>query len=100
MIEPKVLLLDEPLSMLDTKSRKELLDVLRRIHDEIDAVTIHVTHQCEESWLIKGTCGIMQAGKIVQTGTAKEICKKPVNEFVKEFMSVCPFGEKDCEQLK
>jgi len=85
-VNPRVLLLDEPLSMLDTNARAELLATLRRIHDETQTVTIHVTHHAEEAWARQGSCGVMRAGRIVQTGTVADLFRQPRARFVAEFL--------------
>ncbi len=86
VVGPRVLLLDEPLSMLDTNARRTLLEALRLIHDQIKTVTIHVTHHCEEAWALQGRCGVMQAGRIVQTGLVDELFRRPRSRFVAEFL--------------
>ena len=83
---PDILLLDEPLSMLDTTARSHLLDTLQRLHREINTVTIHVTHHCEEAWALNSRCGVMRDGRIIQTGAVDAVFRRPANRFVAEFL--------------
>lgn len=86
VIKPRLLLLDEPLGMLDHNGRKEMLQVLRMIHDELQTTTIHVTHDRHEAWGIAQTCAVMNKGRIVQTGSVAELFRKPKSRFVAEFL--------------
>ena len=61
---PRVLLLDEPLGMLDPNARAGMFEVLRTIHEETGAAVIHVTHDREEAWIMGGACAVMREGKI------------------------------------
>jgi len=85
IIEPRLLLLDEPLGMLDHNGRKEILQVLKIIHEELHTTTIHVTHDRHETWMTGQTCGVMNQGKIIQTGSVSELFRKPVDLFTAEF---------------
>lgn len=88
IIEPEVLLMDEPLSALDALTQKDLREELKRIHSETGATTIHVTHDQEEALILGDRIGIMDKGKIVQAGTPEEIFRKPETEFVANFVGV------------
>lgn len=86
IVEPKILLLDEPLGMLDHNGRKDMLQILKIIHDELQTTTIHVTHDRHEAWSIAQTCAVMNNGRIVQTGSVSELFRKPKSRFVAEFL--------------
>lgn len=84
--EPKVLLLDEPLSALDAQIRKNLQKQLRSIQQELNMTTVLVTHDQEEALAVSDRIYILNAGHIAQSGTPHEIYTKPVNEFVARFI--------------
>lgn len=84
--EPKVLLLDEPLSALDAQIRKNLQKQLRRIQQELNMTTVLVTHDQEEAWAVSDFIYILNDGHIVQSGTPDEIYTRPANEFVAKFI--------------
>jgi len=86
IINPRILLLDEPLGMLDHNSSKEMLGILRMIHDELQTTTIHVTHDRHEAWNISESCAVMNDGKILQTGNVAELFRMPKSHFVAEFL--------------
>ena len=84
--EPRVLLLDEPLSALDAKLRQDLLMELDRIHDIIGITFIYVTHDQEEAMSVSDRIAVMQEGNILQVGTPFEIYESPADMFVAEFI--------------
>ncbi|HEY2216446.1 MAG TPA: TOBE-like domain-containing protein [Solirubrobacteraceae bacterium] len=85
-VQPKVLLLDEPFGALDAQVRGELREWLRRLHDEIHVTTIFVTHDQEEAMEVAEQIVVMNAGKIEQAGTPRELYETPSNEFVMSFI--------------
>jgi sulfate/thiosulfate transport system ATP-binding protein len=85
-IEPKVLLLDEPFGALDAKVRKELRRWLRRLHDEVQATTVFVTHDQEEAMEVADRVVVMNQGRIEQVGTPDEVYQNPATPFVYEFL--------------
>ena len=85
-IEPKVLLLDEPLSALDAKVRVQLREEIRRIQLELGITTIYVTHDQEEALSISDRVAVMYGGKIEQVGTPSEMYGSPATPFVAEFI--------------
>lgn len=85
-IEPKILLLDEPLSALDAKIRKTLRLQIRKLQKELNITTIFVTHDQEEALTISDEIFVMEKGKISQMGTPEEIYSCPKNEFVARFI--------------
>jgi sulfate transport system ATP-binding protein len=85
-VQPKVLLLDEPFGALDAQVRGELREWLRRLHEEIHVTTIFVTHDQEEAMEVAEQIVVMNAGKVEQAGTPKELYESPSNEFVMSFI--------------
>ncbi|CAD5244607.1 ABC transporter ATP-binding protein [Thermococcus camini] len=86
VVEPKVLLLDEPLSNLDAKLRLEMRSEIRRIQRELGITVIYVTHDQEEAMAISDRIAVMNVGTVEQVGTPKEIYESPRTEFVASFM--------------
>ncbi|BAH41602.1 ABC transporter ATP-binding protein [Brevibacillus brevis NBRC 100599] len=86
VIEPSLLLLDEPLSNLDAKLREELRDELKRLHHEIGVTTIFVTHDQEEALALSDRIVVMNHGFVEQIGTPLEIYNQPASEFVHTFI--------------
>jgi len=84
--EPRVLLLDEPLSALDAKLRQHMLIELDRIHDEIGITFIYVTHDQQEALSVSDRIAVMNQGDILQIGTPHEIYESPATDFVARFI--------------
>jgi len=84
--EPRVLLLDEPLSALDAKLRQHMLIELDRIHDEIGITFIYVTHDQQEALSVSDRLAVMNQGDILQIGTPHEIYESPAKDFVARFI--------------
>src|ERR1700761_5091880 len=76
-IQPRVLLFDEPLSNLDAQLRVQMRSEIRRLQRELDITTVYVTHDQEEAMAISDRIAIMNAGRIVQIGTAQELYQRP-----------------------
>src|SRR4051812_15570646 len=85
-IEPRVLLLDEPLSALDAKVRVQLREEIRRIQLELGITTLYVTHDQEEALAISDHVAVMYGGVIEQMGTPSEMYAAPKTPFVAEFI--------------
>lgn len=85
-IQPSVLLLDEPLSNLDAKLRKEMQFELRNIQQRVGITTILVTHDQEEALSLSDRVGILGKGHLQQVGSPLEVYRKPANRFVAEFI--------------
>lgn len=88
IMDPEILLLDEPLSALDTETRAKLRKELRRIHALTQTTMIHVTHSFDEAFLLGNRMAIMNNGEIVQTGQPSEVFRKPNSRFVAQFLGV------------
>ncbi len=84
--EPKVLLLDEPLSALDAKLRSSLLVDLDHLHDEIGITFIYVTHDQSEALSVSDRIAVMNFGHVLQIGTPFEIYESPATQFVAQFI--------------
>lgn len=84
--EPDVLLLDEPLSALDAKLRKEMQHELKRIQEEVGITFIFVTHDQEEALTMSDKIVVMKNGVIEQIGTPTEIYNEPINKYVANFV--------------
>jgi spermidine/putrescine transport system ATP-binding protein len=84
--EPLILLLDEPLSALDYKLRKEMRLELRQLHRKLGITFIFVTHDQEEALILSDRVVVMNNGVIEQQGRPKDIYEEPVNRFVAEFV--------------
>ncbi|MCQ2159227.1 MAG: ABC transporter ATP-binding protein [Bacteroidales bacterium] len=83
---PQVLLLDEPLSALDRKMRKDMQIELKEMHDKLGITFIYVTHDQEEALTLSDTVVVLKEGRIQQTGTPADIYNEPVNAFVADFI--------------
>lgn len=84
--EPKLLLLDEPLSNLDAKLRDEMRVELKRVQRLLGLTTIYVTHDQTEALSMSDTVAVMNKGKVVQLAAPREIYEKPLNNFVADFI--------------
>jgi iron(III) transport system ATP-binding protein len=91
VIEPDVLLLDEPLSNLDAKLRVDMRTEIKKIQQNLEITTIYVTHDQEEALSISDKLVVMSQGKIRQIGTPRQIYEKPDNSFVADFIGVANF---------
>lgn len=91
VIEPSVLLFDEPLSNLDAKLRVSMRTEIRRIQQEVGITAIYVTHDQSEAMALSDNIIIMKNGVVEQMGTPQEIYYHPVNEFVADFIGEANF---------
>ena len=96
VIEPEVLLMDEPLSNLDAKLRVEMRNVIKQIQHQIGITTVYVTHDQEEALAISDRIAVMNDGVIQQIGTPKHIYQRPANEFVSTFIGLSNLLDADC----
>ena len=87
-IEPKVLLLDEPLSALDAKVRRQLREEIRRIQIAVGTTTLFVTHDQEEALAMGDRVGVMSAGRLEQIAPPAELYERPRTAFVAEFVGL------------
>ncbi|MFO7799179.1 ATP-binding cassette domain-containing protein [Rhodohalobacter sp.] len=87
MLDPPILLMDEPLGSIDPLVRHELQNDLRSIFRELKKTVLIVTHDLGEAAFLGDAISLMQSGRIVQEGTIREIIDKPENEFVEQFVN-------------
>jgi len=78
VIEPSVLLMDEPLSNLDAKLRVQMRTIIKKLQRRLGITTIYVTHDQEEALAISDRIAVMESGNIMQVGSPEEIYKKPI----------------------
>jgi iron(III) transport system ATP-binding protein len=88
---PKVLLLDEPLSNLDAKLRERMRFEIKSLVRRMNMTAVYVTHDQAEAMVISDRIAVMEAGNIVQVGSPEEIYKRPVNRFVADFIGTTNF---------
>jgi iron(III) transport system ATP-binding protein len=93
VIEPSVLLMDEPLSNLDAKLRVQMRTVIKKLQRRLGITTIYVTHDQEEALAISDRIAVMKEGNIMQVGSPEKIYKHPENTFVAGFIGVSNFVE-------
>jgi iron(III) transport system ATP-binding protein len=86
VIEPRVLLLDEPLSNLDARLRDEMREEIRRLHEETGLTMVYVTHDQKEALTLADRLAVMDRGQLVQVGQPQEVYKWPNNRFVAGFL--------------
>ncbi len=91
VIEPSVLLMDEPLSNLDAKLRVQMRSIIKKLQRRLGITTIYVTHDQEEALAISDRIAVMNQGRVMQVGTPSEIYAKPENPFVAGFIGVSNF---------
>jgi iron(III) transport system ATP-binding protein len=91
VIEPSVLLMDEPLSNLDAKLRVQMRTTIKKLQRRLGITTVYVTHDQEEALAISDRIAVMNQGNIMQIGTPDEIYRKPANPFVANFIGVSNF---------
>ena len=86
VVEPRLLLFDEPLSNLDAKLRVQMREELSRLQRQLAITTIYVTHDQEEAMAISDRIAVMHAGRVAQVGTAHELYRAPRSVFVAQFI--------------
>ena len=89
IVEPGVLLLDEPLGALDANLRRQMQDELRRMHRDLGLTFIYVTHDQEEALAMSDRVAVMRDGRIEQLGSPVDIYDRPGTEFVARFIGAC-----------
>ncbi|MAY61015.1 MAG: polyamine ABC transporter ATP-binding protein [Rhizobiales bacterium] len=96
VIEPDVLLLDEPLSALDANLREDMRVELKRIQERIGVTTVFVTHDQSEALALSDQIVVMSAGKVEQMGAPEEVYNTPASEFVAKFLGASNIVEAQC----
>jgi osmoprotectant transport system ATP-binding protein len=87
MLDPQVLLLDEPLGALDPVVRHDLQDQMRALFDQLDKTVVLVTHDVAEAAWLGDTLVLMRGGRVLQQGSARELLETPADPFVRRFMT-------------
>ena len=100
--EPQVLLLDEPFGALDAKIRVELRETIRQVQRRLGMTTILVTHDQEEAFALADRIGIMHNGRLLETGRAETLYRRPATRFVATFLGAANLflGERSSEGLR
>jgi spermidine/putrescine transport system ATP-binding protein len=96
VLEPAVLLLDEPLGALDQKLRQQMQMELKRLRERLGITFIFVTHDQEEALVMSDRIAVINQGRLEQVGSSEEIYERPRTRFVAEFMGVENFFEVSC----
>jgi len=86
VLEPSILLLDEPLSALDLQLRRQMQAELKKIQKSVNTTFVFVTHDQEEAAVLSDRIVVMEGGRIRQTGTPREIYRRPQSQFVAQFI--------------
>jgi iron(III) transport system ATP-binding protein len=86
VVEPEILLLDEPLSNLDANLREEMRFEIRRLHELFGITTLYVTHDQAEAMVISDRIAVLDRGRVVQVGTAADLFERPRTRFVAQFI--------------
>ena len=89
--EPRLLLMDEPLSALDRKLREDLQQEIRSLHERIDTTIVYVTHDQEEALRLSDRIAVFNHGRIVQIGTGEDLYHRPQDSFVASFIGASTF---------
>ncbi|MCC7016638.1 MAG: ABC transporter ATP-binding protein [Rhodospirillales bacterium] len=88
VLNPKILLLDEPLSNLDAKIRIQVRQEIRKLQKELGITTIYVTHDQEEALTLSDRIAVFNQGKVFQVGAPKDLYERPANRFVADFIGI------------
>lgn len=99
VFEPDIMLLDEPLSNLDAKLREEMRFEFTELQKKLGITAVYVTHDQAEALVLSDKIVILDQGKIVQSGTPKEIFSNPKNKFVAGFIAVTSFMDGKVDSL-
>jgi len=91
VFEPRILLMDEPLSALDKQLRERMQMELRRLHDRLGMTTIAVTHDQREALTMSDRVAVLERGRLIQYDTPRHLYERPINRFVAEFIGESSF---------
>jgi putative spermidine/putrescine transport system ATP-binding protein len=97
VIQPPLVLMDEPLSNLDAKLRIEMRSEIRRIHQELSLTTVYVTHDQEEALSMADRLVVLRSGKVEQIGSPEEVYTQPASAYVAGFMGYRNLFDVDVE---
>jgi iron(III) transport system ATP-binding protein len=88
VLNPKILLLDEPLSNLDAKIRIQVRAEIRKLQKELGITTVYVTHDQEEALTLSDRIAVLNQGRLFQVGAPRELYERPANRFVADFIGI------------
>jgi ABC-type Fe3+/spermidine/putrescine transport system ATPase subunit len=88
VMEPYVLLLDEPMSALDRVTRERIQNELKRIHTQLGVTIVHITHDLAEAFFLADYLAVMKDGRILQEGSPEEVCRRPNSRSVAELVGI------------
>jgi spermidine/putrescine ABC transporter ATP-binding subunit len=88
VLNPKILLLDEPLSNLDAKIRIQVRAEIRKLQKELGITTVYVTHDQEEALTLSDRIAVVNLGKLFQVGSPRDLYERPANRFVADFIGI------------
>ena len=91
VFEPRIMLMDEPLSALDKQLREQMQIELRQLHDKLGMTTVYVTHDQREALTMSDRIAVINGGRIMQLDTPRAIYERPINRFVAEFIGESSF---------
>jgi multiple sugar transport system ATP-binding protein len=91
-LPPRVFLLDEPMANIDPVAKRKVREELRRVHDDLGATTLLVTHDLNDAGFLADRIAVMRDGKIIQVDTPERIMSSPVNSFVEDFFPLSASG--------
>ena len=100
VLNPDILLLDEPLSNLDAKIRVQVRAEIRKLQRELGITTVYVTHDQEEALSLSDRVAVMREGHILQTASPKELYERPTTRFVADFVGVNNLIPGVCRELR
>jgi molybdate transport system ATP-binding protein len=88
VVEPRLLLMDEPFSALDPGTRRKTRKLLRRIIQKQNTTVIHITHDLDDAWALADTAAFFRDGRLSQFGTLGEVFNRPTSQFIADFVGV------------
>ena len=91
VLEPAVLLLDEPLTGLDERLRQQLRDEISRLHRRLGATFLAVTHNQDEALSLSDRIGVLRCGRVEQIGTPREVFERPANHSSRVLLVLMPY---------
>ena len=100
VLNPDLLLLDEPLSNLDAKIRIQVRAEIRRLQKDLGITTVYVTHDQEEALSLSDRVAVMRDGKVLQVATPKELYERPATRFVADFVGINNFIPGVCHEAE
>jgi ABC-type Fe3+/spermidine/putrescine transport system ATPase subunit len=100
VLNPDILLLDEPLSNLDAKIRVQVRGEIRKLQKELGITTVYVTHDQEEALSLSDRVAVMREGRVLQTASPKELYERPINRFVADFVGTNNFIAGVCRRTE